>query len=98
MRRILFFGTVAVLGLAVIGCVNREQQKQAKKTEEILADTTKPVVLVSVGTADLKDVLSITGAITTSEIQYTVAGLDPPGNDVKIGAPQRVRHSLMFRR
>lgn len=67
MRRILFFGTVALLGLAVIGCVNREQQKQAKKTEEILADTTKPVVLVSVGTADLKDVLSITGAITTSE-------------------------------
>lgn len=57
----------AVMALSIIGCVNRDQQLQAKKTEEILADTTKPVLVSPVSTATLREVLDITGTITTSE-------------------------------
>ncbi|MPN56249.1 hypothetical protein SDC9_203935 [bioreactor metagenome] len=37
-------------------------------------------------------------AVAAAEVEHTVAGFDPGGNDVEVGASQRVCHSLMFRR
>jgi len=38
-------------------------------------------------------------AVATAKVEYAVARFDPAGDQVEIGASQRVRrHSLMFRR
>lgn len=59
----LFF---LILALAV-GCVNREAQKQAKRTEALVSDPTVPVSVAKVGTQEMVETFEITGAMTTSE-------------------------------
>lgn len=51
----------------VAGCVNREAQKQAKRTEALVSDPTVPVSVERVTTREMTETLEITGALTTSE-------------------------------
>jgi hypothetical protein len=37
-------------------------------------------------------------AVAAAQVEHAVARFDPAGDEVEIGASQRVRHSLMFRR
>ena len=37
-------------------------------------------------------------AVAAAEVEHALAGLDPVGDDVEVGAAQGVRHGLMFRR
>lgn len=68
----------AVVALATSGCVNREAQKQAKETKDLLEDTTRPVDTFQVVRRDVAQSIEITGMIATSE-------------DVTIGAQQAGR-------
>ncbi len=49
------------------GCVDREAQKQAKRTEELLGDPTVPVTVAAVRTETLLETLEVSGEITTSQ-------------------------------
>jgi len=53
--------------LLSIGCVNREEQKQAKRTEAIVSDSTRAVATELVTRANLVRTLTISGTITTSQ-------------------------------
>lgn len=72
---IALVGLVVLIGLG--GCVNRQAQQQAKRTEQIVSDPSRPVTVARVGTANLAATLEISGAITTSldtEIGAKAAG------------------------
>lgn len=64
-RFLVGIGVVALLAAA--GCVDREAQKQAKKTEQLTNDPTIPVVTGVVTPRTLTEVLEITGSITVPE-------------------------------
>lgn len=57
--------------LAVVGCVDRAAQSQAKKTQALVTDPTIAVQVASSTSADLDETVEVTGAFTTSE-QSTV--------------------------
>lgn len=67
---------MALAALAVGGCVNRPAQEQAKRTEAILRDPTKPVTVELVSTRTVRDMLEITGQVTTGE-DVTVGPKNP---------------------
>lgn len=58
--------TAVGAGLLLGGCVNRAAQQQAKRTEDILADTTKPVMVTAAVNRPLVERLEITGEIATA--------------------------------
>ncbi|MCH8979793.1 MAG: efflux RND transporter periplasmic adaptor subunit [Armatimonadetes bacterium] len=63
---------------ALAGCVDREAQEQAKKTEELIKDPTTVVEVMTVSASNVSDTLSITGTIQTSddvEVTAIVAGV-----------------------
>lgn len=55
------------------GCVNREAQKQAKETEEIVSDPAVPVQAQPVSVRTIRETIDLTGSVTT-------------GEDVQVGA------------
>lgn len=57
----------ALLALFVGGCVNREAQKQAKRTEDLISDPTILVTVAPATSTDLAETLEITGSIATAE-------------------------------
>lgn len=65
-RVVLLMLVIATLVLAG-GCVNREAQKQAKRTEALVSDPTVPVSVAKVETREMTETFEITGAMTTSE-------------------------------
>ena len=64
--RTLFFIAAAATLLTTAGCVDRQQQKQAKRTQVILGDQTKPVSVMPVSTQTISETLEITGDLTTA--------------------------------
>lgn len=66
MNRSWTFAAIALLALGIVGCVDREAQKQAARTKTIIEDTTVPVQVQTVGTTTVSDNLEITGQVTTS--------------------------------
>lgn len=81
MRRL----TLIVLSLSVLvvgGCVNRDAQKQAKRTEQILRDPTKPVTVEPIGTRSMRDLLELTGQVTTGE--DVAVGSKNPGKLISV--------------
>lgn len=62
------FGIGIVVGVLILpGCVNREAQGQAKRTEEILGDRTPVVTVQSPKIQTVAENLTITGQITSSD-------------------------------
>lgn len=84
---------IALLGLG--GCVNRSAQVQAKKTQEILTDSTIPVQVGKSTIENLEDNLEVTGAISSGEqstIGSSVTGrlvsvYVRDGDSVRVGQP-----------
>jgi len=58
---------LAALALILTGCVDRASQQQAKRTEQLLTETVKPVVVAEVTTQRLQETLTVSGAIQTAE-------------------------------
>ena len=59
-----------ILAIALVvagGCVNRQAQQQAGRTEKILRDPTIPVNVVSVDTRTIEEHLEITGEVTSGQ-------------------------------
>ncbi len=50
-----------------IGCVNRDAQEQAKRTEKLTSDPTVPVVVASLEPREMVRSVEVTGSITTPE-------------------------------
>lgn len=76
---------IVLLSLAALfagGCVNRAAQAQAKRTEQILRDPTKPVTVTPVVTRTLSEMLEVTGEVTTSD--DTNVGAKNPGRIVAV--------------
>jgi HlyD family secretion protein len=80
MRRLLILA--AALSLTLGGCVNREAQEQGRRTQEILADTTRPVTVVSAAARSLEDRMEITGEVVTGS--DVVVGAKIPGRIVSV--------------
>lgn len=51
--------------LALAGCVNREAQKEAKETQEIVTSKVVPVEVSDATTQDMPESIELTGSITT---------------------------------
>ncbi len=63
--------------LPLTGCVNRDAQAQAKRTQAVLDDPVIPVTVETVATRPFIEMLEITGALTSSDdtqVTATVAG------------------------
>lgn len=56
-----------VIAFAIGGCVNREAQKQAQRTQELIKDITQPVRVEPSRAETIKRTVEITGSITTWE-------------------------------
>jgi HlyD family secretion protein len=69
----LLLMALAVVGVAGSGCVDKAAQQQAKKTEQLVTDPTKPVFATPVAIQTLTQTIEITGEVTTS-------------NDVTVGS------------
>lgn len=60
--------TIAILALlTVVGCVNRQEQKQARETEKIIKDKTVMVETMTMASTTVKDTIDLTGTIETSD-------------------------------
>ncbi|HZH98408.1 MAG TPA: efflux RND transporter periplasmic adaptor subunit [Fimbriimonadaceae bacterium] len=55
-----------VAALGVVGCVDRDAQKQAARTAQIVADPTKPVSVATVSSRTLSETVEISGQVATS--------------------------------
>ncbi len=62
---IVALAAVSLLGMG--GCVNREAQKQAKETAQVINDPTVEVVAQPPATKDLTESVTVTGDVTTSD-------------------------------
>lgn len=62
---LLLGGSVLALAL-VAGCVDRDAQAQARRTEAIVADPTIPVQVQPIETRDLDEVITISGTLVTN--------------------------------
>lgn len=82
MRRLTPFVLVALSLLLVGGCVDRDAQRQAERTEAIVADTVVPVEVTAVQNRSIGERLEITGTITTSD--DTQVGAKIPGRLVAV--------------
>jgi RND family efflux transporter MFP subunit len=58
---------IVFLAITLAGCVDRAAQQQAKRTEQLLTETVKPVVAVDVATRTLEEVLTVSGEIQTAD-------------------------------
>lgn len=58
---------VAACTLSASGCVNREAQQQAKRTEQLLSDPTLPVKVQPIRVTPLVERLEITGEVATAQ-------------------------------
>lgn len=58
---------IAVLAIASTGCVDRNRQEQAKKTQELVTNSTVAVQTQPVQVRTIGETLSVTGELTTSE-------------------------------
>jgi HlyD family secretion protein len=67
MNRVVTLTTTAVIALAMTGCVDRQAQKQAQKTQELVNNPTRAVSVQPAKTQALVEYLNITGSVTTSE-------------------------------
>lgn len=67
MNRIGVWASAGVLALALVGCVNREAQKQAKDVEAIVTDPATLVTTMGVQSASVDQVLELTGQIVTDD-------------------------------
>lgn len=67
MNRLALVGAALALGLSGAGCVDRQAQAQAKKTEQLVSDPTKPIALAPVGVETISQTLEITGELTTDQ-------------------------------
>ena len=70
----LGYPLIALSAFALIGCVDRAAQQQAKQTEEIVKDPTTAVEVMNVSSVTVADTLAITGTIETSD-DVTVTAL-----------------------
>jgi RND family efflux transporter MFP subunit len=61
------FLPLVLAAIFAAGCVDRNAQQQAKRTETLVSDQTVPVIVAKVATADLAETLEITGSFTTAE-------------------------------
>ena len=63
------FGVIALAAvlLACIGCVDRNKQAQAKKTQELVTNPVRPVTVEPVEFRTVNDTLNVTGEVTTSQ-------------------------------
>lgn len=77
--------TLAIAALAATiatGCVNRQAQEQAKKTQEIVTSPKKSVTVEAASTRDISETLEVTGELTTS--QDSVVGAKVGGRVVSV--------------
>lgn len=65
MNRLIIIPIVATL--ALVGCVNRDAQAQAKKTQEVLADQVVPVRVETAIAKPFAVMLEVTGSLTSNE-------------------------------
>ncbi|MEA2553890.1 MAG: hypothetical protein QOJ65_2066 [Fimbriimonadaceae bacterium] len=63
------FGLIAlaVVALAATGCVDRGKQAQAKQTQALVSDPSRPVTVAPVRIKTMSETLSLTGEVTTSQ-------------------------------
>jgi hypothetical protein len=65
---------LATLAAAIAtGCVNRDAQEQAKKTQAIVTSSKKSVTVEPAITRDISETLQVTGELTTSHPRSVVA-------------------------
>lgn len=67
MRKATLFVAAGILVFSLGGCVNREAQKQAKQTEQIVSDPIKVVSTTNVQRRNIDETLEITGQVTAFE-------------------------------
>ncbi len=79
-QRLLILGLIATL--VSTGCVNRDAQKQALKTQEIVSDPTTLVEVKPAVSLTLTESLPITGEVTTSD--DVVIGAKIPGRIISM--------------
>lgn len=76
MHKTLPYALACLTLVLLSGCVNREAQSQAQRTQAIIEDETVPVWVQPVQTQSLAEELDITGEITASD-DTTVAAVVP---------------------
>jgi HlyD family secretion protein len=67
MTRLKYFACIAVAGVTLAGCVDRQAQQQAKKTAQIVTDPVQTVAVQAAHQESLSRTLEVTGDVTTSE-------------------------------
>ncbi|MFI5387108.1 MAG: efflux RND transporter periplasmic adaptor subunit, partial [Fimbriimonadales bacterium] len=67
MNRSTCIALTLLAALALTGCVDRQAQHQAKKTQEIISDPTQVVSVLSVVPQSVPETLEITGQVATGE-------------------------------
>lgn len=77
------FVLLAVALLATAGCVDRAQQKQAQRTQQLLNDPVRPVKVQTIARQTISQSLEITGDLVTSE-------------DVQVGAKVAGRLTAVY--
>ncbi len=67
MNRNLTYAAIFVFALSATGCVNREAQTQAKRTQTILSDQIIPVQVEMVVGKPFVEMMEITGSLTSAD-------------------------------
>lgn len=67
MNRIQLIAYIAIAAFATQGCVNRDAQAQAKKTQAVLSDTVLPVDIEVAKAKPFVEMLEITGSLTSAD-------------------------------
>lgn len=63
----VFYLAATAIAICSLGCVNRDAQKQARATEELLANKTVPVEVMTATPTTMQEQLEVTGSISTSD-------------------------------
>ncbi|MBI1755865.1 MAG: efflux RND transporter periplasmic adaptor subunit [Fimbriimonas ginsengisoli] len=58
---------MSLLALVAAGCVDRGAQERAKKTQQMLSDPTKSVLVMTARTQPIDETMEITGQVTTTQ-------------------------------
>lgn len=88
-RSVPFFALLVMV--CAIGCVDREAQKQAKRTSELSNDATVPVSVQPAETRNLFQNLTVTGQIATSQITSVGAKINGKISAVYVRDGQQVK-------
>jgi HlyD family secretion protein len=67
MKGKFYFVGLAAIALASIGCVDRAKQTQAKTTQELVSNPSRPVTVEPVQFKTVSQTLDVTGEVTTSQ-------------------------------